>query len=395
MSHLSNGKGMQQIAERLKELDRARRMTTEADAHDIIARGRETARMAAATDRQNDGDDSKDEQQKTLPFNVEEDPASIIPYEIIATLTQLDNIYEVRLFGWCLAKAQSVLKLYNKDLKDINLQHALDVTRITLPARLLLNPGDKNYQNISKAFTLSTKQIHYTKDEHEYWLNIIAFPELRRTDNRQLEVTFLLHREVWHALLDFSHGHRLFNMPTFIRLTSKYSVIMYLLCSQQDTSPRHYGITRLRTILGCNTLKGYDRGNNFVQKVLAPARAELLAKAPYYFDYSLTKTGSAGRITEVIVIPRPNIQYQVKDDQTRTKCTEMRMRLEPEVRDYCVRSFGIKLKPLEKLEHLIIALGDKDAQMSKIAAIKENIGLRRIKNPAGYFTRSIKNTQSA
>lgn len=371
--------------ERLRQLEKFRTATNLSAAKKLIQDAKEKARG-----QQNQQLETT--QQAALPFTIEDDPTSIIPYEIIATITQFDNIYETRLFGWCLAKAQSVLKLYNKDLREINLQHALDVTRVTLPARLLLNPGDKNYSNISKAFTLATKQIHYTKERHEYWLNIIAFPEIVRTDTGKLEVTFLLHREVWHALLDFSHGHRLFNLPTYIQLTSKYAVIMYLLCSQQDAAPKSYGLAKLKQILGCDKLKGYDRGNNFVQKVLAPARAELIQKAPYYYDYSLTKTGSSGRITEVILIPRPNTQYRQPDATTRDKCQELRMRLDPTVRDYCLQTFGIKKRPLEKLEHLLTLMGDVDAQMAKLATIKEAIAARRIRNPAGYFTRAIKNT---
>lgn len=334
-----------------------------------------------------------DSAQQSLPFDTQDDPTSIIPYEIIATITQFDNIYETRLFGWCLAKAQSVLKLYNKDLREINLQLALDVTRITFPAKLLLNPGDKNYSNISKAFSLRDKKIDYTKDGKQMFLTIIAFPEILKQEDGRLYVTFLLHREVWRALLDFSHGHRLFSLATYIRLTSKYAVIMYLLCSQQDTKPRSYGMTRLRHILGCDNLKGYDRGNNFVQKVLAPARAELIAKAPYYFDYSLTKTGRSNKITEVIVIPQANTQYTQSDDSTRKAVTSLRSRLDKDVRLYCETSFAIRPKPLEKLEPLILALGDKDAQLSKLADIKTQINIRRVKNPAGYFTRALKNTR--
>ena len=64
---------------------------------------------------------------------------SIIPYSIIGSLSKIENVYELRLFGWILAKAQSVLKLYNKNLADINLQYALDMCEITfLPALKLL-----------------------------------------------------------------------------------------------------------------------------------------------------------------------------------------------------------------------------------------------------------------
>lgn len=315
---------------------------------------------------------------------------SILPYSIIATVTQLDNIYETRLFGWVLAKAQAVLKLYNKDLKDINIQHALGLTRVTLPGRYILNPGDKNYKNIDKAFGLALKKIDYTRDNHDYHLNIIAFPEVVRTEDGRINVTFVVHHEVWHALLDFSRGHRTFSLPTYIRLTTKYSVIMYLIVSHQ-IGPRNYSVKALRRTLGCDGQRSYDRGSNFVARVLDPAREELLAKAPYYFDYSCNKTGRSHGITEIIIIPQLNSQYKPISDNLAATSDKMRLRLDDKVRDYCMYNFGIKARPLERIEQKIISIGDATAQLAWLSRLKDNCILRRVRNRQGYLTRSAKN----
>lgn len=334
---------------------------------------------------------STEEPKKPRPTEEEQEQRqlSIIPYPIIKCITQLDNIYETRLFGWVLAKAQSVLKLYNRDLSEINLQHALDLTRVTLPARLILNEGDKNYCNVQKSFGLATKKITYERENHVYHLNIIAFPELIKDDRRSM-VTFVLHNEIWHALLDFSKGHRTFSIPTYIKLTSKYSVIMYLLVSNQ-TRPTNYQTRTLKQLLGCDGKQSYERGFNFVKRVLDPARDELIQKAPYYFDYSCTKTGKQHEISEIIILPQANPTPVIFDKAAAKKAIELRLRLDEDVKRYCAEKFSIQPKALERLEPLITKLGDKAAQMTRLGEISTQAQARRVRNRAGYLTRSLQN----
>lgn len=333
------------------------------------------------------------EEQPKKPKLTEEEQErqqlSIIPYPIIRCITQLDNIYETRLFGWVLAKAQSVLKLYNRDLSEINLQHALDLTRVTLPAKLVLNEGDKNYCNVTKSFGLATKKVTYEKENRVYHLNIIAFPELIK-DARRSMVTFVIHNEIWHALLDFSKGHRTFSLPTYIKLTSKYAVIMYLLCSNQSR-PINFAVGTLKQLLGCNDKQSYERGFNFVKRVLDPSREELMSKAPYYFDYSCTKSGKSHEITEIIILPRVNPTPVSFDPVATRAACELRLRLDDDVKMYIQERFAMKPKPLEKLEPLITKLGDKPQQLAKLGEIWQQCTARRVRNPSGYLTRSLQN----
>lgn len=316
---------------------------------------------------------------------------SIIPYQIVRCVSQLDNIYETRLFGWVIAKAQSVLKLYNKDLAEINLQHAMSLTRVTLPAKMILNPDDKNYINIKKALGLANKTITYSKNGNYYHLNIIAFPVIYKSEDGRIMMTFVLHNDIWHTLLDFSKGHRTFSLPTYIKLTNKYSVIMYLLVSNQ-TRTMTYGVATLKSLLGCEHAKTYQARNNaFCSRVLDPAREELLAKAPYYFDYSCSQSGKNHAVTEIIIIPQVNKHYiQAEPTATMNLVDSLRCRLDDDVKRYVIERFTIKGRQLDRLEPIIASIGGKAEQLARLSQIFETAKRHRVKNYAGYAYKSIK-----
>lgn len=314
---------------------------------------------------------------------------TLIPYNIVQCLSSLENIYETRLFGWTLAKAQSVLKLYNKDLSSINIEHALGLTRVTIPARLLLNEGDKNYTVLTRAFSLASKKIVYEKDNTIYHLNIIAFPELRK-DGRRSMITYVIHNELWHALLDFSRGYRLFSLETYMTLNTKYAIIMYLLISQQS-GPRNYQVETLRQLLGC-TSKAYDKGSNLFARVIDPSRQELMRKAPWYFEYSATKEGKSHRITEIIITPVLNKSVVIdRNSDTAKKGDELRLRLDQPVVDYLADHFGMSAREAETVETLLLKAGDTPRQLAKLEEIHFRTMTARVKNPAGYLVRSLQN----
>lgn len=318
---------------------------------------------------------------------------SIIPYTIVCCLSQLDNIYETRLFGWVMAKAQSVLKLYNKDLSDINVEHAMRLTRVTIPARYLLSEKDDNYCNIRKAFTLADKKIEYERENRKYYLSIIAFPEYVK-DGRSSFVTFVIHNEVWHALLNFSKGYRIFSMSSFMRLNSPYAVIMYLLVSQQ-TKPMTYTVMQLRKLLGCDTLKSYDRGNNFFVRIIDPARKELREKTPFSFEYSAARTGRGGSYTSITILPKlnqPQDAVSADTDSERKEAIEaMRVRLSDEVKWYLQANFEFDANGLQTVEKLLPAQWTDQQIVTELEKIRHTALVQRVKNKKGYCVNALKN----
>lgn len=315
---------------------------------------------------------------------------SIIPYSIIGSLSKIENVYELRLFGWILAKAQSVLKLYNKNLADINLQYALDMCEITMPARYLLIDGDRNYRHISKAFTLANKTIEYERNDVEYRLNIIAFPRLVKTGGA-LTFKCVIHNELWHALLNFSKGYRLINLQTYMALKSPYSVIMYMIISQQS-GQMNYTIGQLRKLMGVGHLKAYERTSNFIGKVVEKAMIDLDTHSPYTFRYGLYRAGRGGGYKEIIITPKPNDQYQAETDtKIEKEVARQRVRLSSEVVYYLEDTFKMEPKGMELIEGLLLQIGDHTEQLKYLAGIKEYALRQHIKNPAGYLVETLRN----
>lgn len=318
------------------------------------------------------------------------EPLSIIPYPVVRSLCQLDNVYECRLFGWVIAKAQSVLKLYNKDLSDINVEHAMRLTRVTIPVRYLLSSNDNNYNNIPKAFGLAEKKIIYTKGNRDYYLTVIAFPELVKESGR-VYVTFAIHNDLWHALLDFSKGYRLFSMTSLLSLSSPYSMILYLLISQQK-GPMSFSIATLKVLLGCDKLKSYNRGFNFFARIIDPVRAELDQKTPYSFEYTADRTGRGGQYTNIVISPRISTRYtkaQTDDGQVRL-VLKLRSRIDDGVISYLADSFNLDETGLQTVEKLLPTSWTVEQILDHAGKVKAAMATKRVRNKAGYYVNSLK-----
>lgn len=317
---------------------------------------------------------------------------SIIPYIIVKTLSKIDNIYEMRLFGYIFAKAQSVMKIYNKDLSAINLQHAMNLTRVTMPARYLLQMGDTNYIHIRKAFELAAKHIDYEVEGWQMKLNIIAFPAFQK-QGRNSMITFVIHNDLWRALLDFSKGYRLIYLPTYMKLKSTYSVIMYLLVSQQK-EPLEYQTDTLKKLTGADGQKAYERTSNFIAKVIKSAQRELNEVSPYTFTFVCKRSGRGGGTTSILINPMKNPNYKIPENPTpREKdLDKQRIRLHPDVVAYLEYNCGLDAKGIEAIEYAVAQLGDYDQQIRRIAEFKEAAVRHRAKNLAGYVVNAIKST---
>ena len=313
---------------------------------------------------------------------------SIVPYAIIASLAKIDNIFEMRLFGWIIAKAQSALKLARPELGEINMQFALNLVRVTLPARFLLQPGDRNYKNIEKAFGLARKTVDYEKNGTVYHLNIIAFPELRKRANA-LEVSFVIHNELWYALLDnFQKGYRLVNLPAFLSLKSTYSATIYLLISQQST-PLTMSLKTLRGYVGANS-KAYDRASNLIARIIEPSKREICEHCPTAFEYELTRGGKGNGYNQITFRPRPNIQTDRASEKVGEMVEKLRSRLDERVSDYLASKFEMDAREIQRAEPYVLQLGEFERQMDRLAYIAECAIRARARSRKAYLFTALK-----
>lgn len=315
------------------------------------------------------------------------DNRSLVPYALIESLRHLDNIYEARLFSWILAKAQSVLKYYNKDLGSVNIQFALNMARVTLPARMLLAPGDDNYKDIPKAFGLANKTVDYVAESgNVYHLNIIAFPEYIKQSNGKSYVTFVIHNQLWHAILDnFERGYRIVNLLDIFHLTSKYSVVLYYLLSQQEEYK--VGVSTLRELMGASA--SYQKWNNFENRIIKSAIKDIHSHTNCRVEY--TKQVSEGARGKPVTSLTFHF-YSKKNDEDPERQQQLQLlksSLDDNIKDELQRMYNIKPSDVHRFEPMLLQVGDSQQQLHFLDRVVETVRRKRVENKAGYLFRSL------
>lgn len=324
-----------------------------------------------------------------METNYKPEQKALIPYIFVKALGKFENIYEVRLFAWILAKAQSVLKLYNKDLKTINVQHAMNLVELEIPARYILPDNDHDYKNIKKAFSLAEKTIEYETDDYTYNLNIVAFPHLQKR-GRERMFKCVLHQHLWMAMMNFAKGHRLVNLSVFLTLKNVNAMILYIIISQQD-STKQYSVETLRELFGAKA-ESYRLINNLLRRYLNPAKAELDKHSPYTCTFRPIKgRGRGGKTAYVLIEPQPNPNYKPTHSALTAEINAQRLRLDNDVRYYMESHFLLTTEQIAKLEPLLHLVGDKEAQMSKLLHIYENSRRVKVHSLPAYVRTSLQN----
>lgn len=195
-----------------------------------------------------------------------------------------------------------VLQSKTKGLKlkyDYSMQEDLfGKTEFTMPISCFLaHESDTNYEPVKKAL-ISLRQKGFEYEDAESWgfYGIIELPQIQK---RSSFVKFTVTPLLMKAFLNFSKGHRKYELKTAMSFESVYAMRFYELFSGK-TAPITYRIDELKKMFGIEN-KYEGRPNNFINKVVVPAQKELTKHSPYSFKYEVVKTGR--KITMVTFKP--------------------------------------------------------------------------------------------
>jgi plasmid replication initiation protein len=168
------------------------------------------------------------------------------------------------------------------------IEHTLfDTVHITMPIASLLNgESDENYTRVKQALLSLQKKIFTYEDEKEWIsISIIALPKIKK---RSSVVSFQIDSHIWDCCLDFSKGFRKYELATAMKFKSVYSMRFYELLSGQKTK-LIYPLEQLKEMF--KVQDKYAKTNDFVRKVIEPAKNELDELSPYTFEWSANKEG--------------------------------------------------------------------------------------------------------
>lgn len=173
---------------------------------------------------------------------------------------------------------------------------------VTMPVRSIFrNSDDVNYKEAKRAFhSLSKKEI--TFEDENTWMSVSLIWKPRIEKGTGI-ATFTVAHEIWQCIEDFSKGYRKYELETAKNLKSVYAMRFYELVSGQ-TEPLTQFATKNGFAKLCDILKlpiSYRKTQNFENRVLNIAKAELDANCPYSFKYERVTVPSRGRRGEKVI----------------------------------------------------------------------------------------------
>ncbi len=165
---------------------------------------------------------------------------------------------------------------------------------IEIHIQKLLDTVAANATEIRKAAKDMMKKPFDIDLPDDEWLLVGLVNYVRYHKSKQT-IEFEISSQIQPYLFDLAKGYTAYNVAMAISLKSVYSQRFYEFCNQwKDTGKWNISVQKLKEILSVD--KDYELYANFKQRVLEPARKELLEnakakKSDVWFDYKEKKVG--------------------------------------------------------------------------------------------------------
>lgn len=306
-----------------------------------------------------------------------------VSYNTGKLLAQVDDIYQMRVLSWIFVKVQQATSKADKNLKEINLQFALDVGQVEIPLSLITTDTSHARAHVRRAFLLQDKIFSVDNNGIPAEIRTIAFPSLVKVAGKWL-IRFYIHRSLWLELLDFTKGWRKLNIVSLLKIRRPTTMVLYFLIARQ-TSPQRYNTATLRNMLHLG--KGYEKRSNLIARVLKPAQQEL-AHCDTTFDYTFTTISRTNHDDFITITPIALTPERSED--VSNAADNMQHDLPAEVAGYLVEKFNATPHDLAILTPLLAHHRTPYEAVDHIARIRTAALKARANNPMGYLITALR-----
>ena len=309
----------------------------------------------------------------------------VIQSYILTTAKYEFNVYEKRVLYRLVELAQADLE-GKKLLQGYTINKTLFEDRIVkLPIKAFLNgEKDKNHKLVKQALKdLRNKTIEFETTERWELIGIIEKPKIEKYDDT---VEFEVNPRIWNAILSFAKGFRKYELKTAMSFETVYAMRFYELFSGQKT-PIIYTVENLKIMFG---LEGkYKMINDFVKRVIIPAKEELDKKAPYSFEFKTLKAGR--KIKAIKFYPyeiHKNRDTSIENKQL-AKQVSLSWDLDKIIVDYLEQTFGFTTDEIKRNLDLFKLANSKIDLLASLSKIKRK-ALEANKGPKPYVIGTLK-----
>ena len=306
-----------------------------------------------------------------------------LPWQVLDLLAQTNDIYQLRLLQWVFVKAQSKLQQVDKYKQWINLQLVRDVCEIEIPLSFLTVDHVHAADHIRRAFELQNVDFLATYEGRPIQIKAIAFPRtVRRPEG--MFIRYYIHKSLWLALIDFSHGYRRLNITVLSKIRRPTTILLYFLISSQNQD-----ITlKLDTFRNMLRLpKAYTKKSNLIARVLEPARDEL-ATAQTTFAYKFD-SNTKGKTPNTITL-QPIPQQPERSEGAEQLADRLQINMHTEVAEYLRDKFNATDADLRTIAPHLDTTQTPFAQIDTIAQIYTNALRHGARNRIAYLIAALK-----
>lgn len=306
-----------------------------------------------------------------------------VSYNVGKLLAQVDDIYQMRILTWIFVKAQYSTVKADKNLKEINLQFALEVGQLEIPLSLITTDASHARAHVRRAFDLQNKVFYADFKGAPIEIRAIAFPTTIKINGRWF-IRLYIHRSLWLELLDFTRGWRKLNIVSLLKIRRPTTMVLYFLISKQ-TSPQKYNTAMLRNMLHLGP--GYEKRSNLIARVLDPAQMEL-AQCGTTFDYLFSTISRTNHDDFITIIPRALTPE--RSEEVSQVADSLQHDLPAEVADYLVDKFNATTRDLATLTPLLSHHRSPYEAIDHIARINTAAIRAGASNRLGYLIAALK-----
>lgn len=306
-----------------------------------------------------------------------------LPWQVFDLLAQTNDIYQLRLLQWAFVKAQSTLQHVDKNLQRINLQLVRDVCEIEIPLSFLTTDQVHAADHIRRAFELQNVDFLASYEGRPIQIKAIAFPRLVRK-SEGMAVRYYIHKSLWLALIDFSHGYRRLNISVLSKIRRPNTILLYFLISSQSQEIT-LKLDTFRNMLRLSN--AYTKKSNLIARVLEPARDEL-ATAQTTFAYKFD-SNTKGKTPNTITL-QPIAQQPERSEGAEQLADRLQINMHTEVADYLRDKFNATDADLRTIAPHLDTTQTLFAQIDTIAQIHTNALRHGARNPIAYLIAALK-----
>jgi hypothetical protein len=302
---------------------------------------------------------------------------------IVTTARYEFDVYQKRLFYRIIEMLQPYFEGQKLNAGySINANVFNDLT-VKIPlSSILHNEEDKNHAKAKKSLQ-SLASIVLTID-NENTIDIFHIIYKIKIHKNTGVVEFNLDNEVVKALTNFTKGFSKYDLAITMRFKSVYSMRLYELMNNQK-NPLTFKIEMLKEMF--NLQGKYKNINDFVKKVIIPAKLELDTKSPNSFDYILN-VAKFGKIETITFIPKITGIVDELASKALAKRTSIYFDLESDKVAYLKDGFGFNDTELKNNRKL---LNKANKSIDLLGLLSELKGVtNRMTNPKAYVIGAIK-----